>query len=131
MEIVIRLRGFPLLMSFLGSIGSVMEGLGLKECVVGIYAPITSRGHFLPESATFALILSNAMPEDFITASFQTDDQNRMNEMNKTENEAENSMNETENNQTEESGSTNEGPFNLIREESQESEKSPKVSNKE
>ena len=30
------------------------------------------------------------MTEDFITASFQTYDQNRMNEMNKTENEAEN-----------------------------------------
>ena len=131
MEIVIRLRGFQLLMSFLGSIGSVMKGLGLKDGVVSIYAPVTSRGHFLPESATFALILSNAMPEDFITASFRTDDQNRMNEMNETENEAENSMNETENNQIEESGSTNEGPFNLIREESQESEKSPKVSNKE
>ena len=48
------------------------------------------------------------MPEDFITAGFQTYDQNRMNEMNKTENETEKRMNETENNQTEESESTNE-----------------------
>ena len=53
-------------------------------------AQVTSRGHFLLKPAIFALILSNAMTEDFITASFQTYDQNRMNEMNKTENEAEN-----------------------------------------
>ena len=55
--------------------------------------------HFLLESEVFALILSNANPEDFITATFQTDNQIRMNEMNKTENEAENRMNETENRQ--------------------------------
>ena len=53
------------------------------------------RGHFLAESAIFVLILSNAVPEDFITASFQTDDQNRMNEINETENETESRMNET------------------------------------
>ena len=43
------------------------------------------------------------MPEDFVTASFQTDNQNRMNGMNKTENDVGNRMNETENSQTEES----------------------------
>ena len=48
-----------------------------------------------------------------------------MNEMNKTENEAVKRMNETANSQTEESESTNECPINLIREESQEREKSP------
>ena len=48
-----------------------------------------------------------------------------MNEINKTENEADNRMNKTENSQTEESESTGEFPFNLIREKSQESEKSP------
>ena len=37
------------------------------------------------------------MLEDFITACFQTCDQNRMNKMNKTENKVENRMNETEN----------------------------------
>ena len=41
-----------------------------------------------------------------------------MNEMNKTENEAENRMNETENSQAEESESRDEFPFNLIREKS-------------
>ena len=48
-----------------------------------------------------------------------------MNEMNKTGNEAEIGMNETANSQTEESESTDEFPFNLIREKSQENEKSP------
>ena len=48
-----------------------------------------------------------------------------INEINKTENEAEKRMNGTENSQTEESESKDEFPFNLIREKSQESEKSP------
>ena len=74
-----------------------MKGLELKDGIESIYAHVTSRGRFLLESAIFALILSNAMPEDFITATFQTYDQNRINEINKTENEAENKMNETEN----------------------------------
>ena len=98
MDIVIRLRGFQLIMSFLGRIGSVMKSLGLKDGIESIYTLVTSRGHFLLDSAIFTLILSNAI-EDFITASFQTDDQNRINETNKTEIEAENRMNETENRQ--------------------------------
>ena len=48
-----------------------------------------------------------------------------MKEMNKTENEAGNRMNETGNSQIEESESTDEFPFNIMREKSQESEKSP------
>ena len=98
MDIVIRLRGFQLIMSFLGRIGSVMKSLGLKDGIESIYTLVTSRGHFLLDSAIFTLILSNAI-EDFITASFQIDDQNRINETNKTEIEAENRMNETENRQ--------------------------------
>ena len=43
-----------------------------------------------------------------------------MNEMSKTENEAENRMNETENIQTEESESTDELSFDLIKEKIQE-----------
>ena len=125
MKIVIRFRGFYLLMNFLGNIGSVKKGLGLKDRIESIYAQVTSKRYFLLVLAIFALILSNATPEDYITASFQTYDQNRMNEMNKTENEVESRMNETKNSQTEESESTNEYPFNLIRQESQESEKSP------
>ena len=76
MVFVIRLSGFQLLMSFFGSIGSIMEGLGLKGGLEIIYAPVTSTEHFLPESAILALVLSNATPEDFVTASFQTEDQN-------------------------------------------------------
>ena len=77
-----------------------MEGSGLKDCVENIYAPVTFgnmlidktfskalRGHFLVESVIFALILLNAIPEHFITASFQTDNQNRINEMDETEDE--------------------------------------------
>ena len=97
MNILIRLRGFQLLIGFLRSIGSVMEGLGLKDGVESIYTRVPSRGYFLPEPAIFAFILSNDIPEDFIAASFQTEDQNRMYEMNETENEAEITMNETEN----------------------------------
>ena len=99
MDIVVCLKGFELLMSFLGHIGSVMKDLDLNDGVESIYAPVTPRMHFLLESEVFALILSNANPEDFITATFQTDNQIRMNEMNKTENESENRMNETENRQ--------------------------------
>ena len=51
-----------------------MEGLGLKGGLEIIYSPVTSTGHILLESAIFELILSNAKPEDFITASFQTED---------------------------------------------------------
>ena len=76
MVFVIRLSGFQLLISFFGSIGNIMEGLGLKGGLEIIYAPVTSTEHFLPESAILALVLSNTTPEDFITASFQTEDQN-------------------------------------------------------
>ena len=76
MAFVIRLSGFQLIMSFLGSIGSVMESLELKGGMEIIHAPVTSTGHFLPEPAIFPLILSNTTPEDFINKSFQTEDQN-------------------------------------------------------
>ena len=66
------------------------------------------------------MILSNAISEDF-----QTDDQNRMNEMNETENKTESRMNETENNQIDESESTNEGPFSITRKEPNENKNSP------
>ena len=76
MVFVIRLSGFQILMSFLGSTGSVMEGLGWKGGMEMIYASAISTGRFLPESAIFTLILSNTTPEDVFTASFQTKDQN-------------------------------------------------------
>ena len=58
-------------MSFLGSIGSVMEDLGVKGSLEIIYTPATST-----DSAVLVLISSNTTPEDFLTASFQTEDQN-------------------------------------------------------
>ena len=57
MVFVIHLSGFQILISFFGSIGSVMEGLGLKGGLEIIYAQVTSAGYFLPESAIFALVL--------------------------------------------------------------------------
>ena len=53
-----------------------MEGLGLKGGLEIIYATVTPTEHFLLESATLTLVLSNTTSEDFITASFQTEDQN-------------------------------------------------------
>ena len=76
MVFVIHLSGFQLLISFFRSIGSVVEGLGLKGGLEIIYAPVTPTEHFLLESATLTLVLSNTTSEDFITASFQTEDQN-------------------------------------------------------
>ena len=64
MNIVCRLGGFHTLMSFLGSIGSVMKGSGLEEALENAYGPTAithmmfgkaaSRalhGHFLVEAA--------------------------------------------------------------------------------
>ena len=64
------------------------------------------------------------MSEYFITASFQTDNQNKMIEMSKTVSKSENRMNETEKSQIEESESTNGYPFNPVREEPQVNQKS-------
>ena len=74
MNIVIRLGGFHLLMSFLGRYGSVIEHSGLKDGLESIYAPVTVehmltgraisralRGHFLADSPIFALVLPNAI----------------------------------------------------------------------
>ena len=75
MNIVIHLDWFHLLIRFLGSIGSVMECSVLKDDLDSIYAPVTFghmltgkafsrplRGFFLAESAIFALIFSNTIP---------------------------------------------------------------------
>lgn len=70
--IILRLRGFHTLMSFLGCIGHIMEGSGLKELLCLIYADNTVphmltgkaysravRGYFLIDSALNALLHSN------------------------------------------------------------------------
>ena len=70
MNIIVRLGGFHQLMSYLGSIGCIMEGSGLRNALETVYAPITVghmftgkayaralRGHFLASSALLTLLL--------------------------------------------------------------------------
>ena len=70
-NIVPKLRGFHTVMSFLGSIGNIMEGSGLREVLELVYAPNTVphlfsgkattraiRGHFLVDAALQAILLS-------------------------------------------------------------------------
>jgi len=71
-KIIVRLGGFYLIMSFLGSIGYIMEGSGLKEVLSIIYAPNSVekmlnghayaraiRGHTLLHQALSAIILND------------------------------------------------------------------------
>lgn len=71
-SIQVRLGGFHLLMSFLGAIGFIMDGSGLKEAFCEIYAENSSdkalsghayarviRGHFLVQLALSELIFSS------------------------------------------------------------------------
>ena len=75
MNIVCRLGGFHLLMSFLGSIGKLMEGSGLTELLEIIYGSNTVkhimtgkayaralRAHFLTQSALETLLLHFITP---------------------------------------------------------------------
>ena len=70
MEIFVRLGGFHQLMSFLGSIGSLMEGSGLRGALETVYVPLTVgqlmtgkaytravRGHMMSASAVLSLLL--------------------------------------------------------------------------
>ena len=50
MDVVCRLGGFHLLMSFLGSIGKVMECSGISELFQVVYSSATSV-HMLPREA--------------------------------------------------------------------------------
>ncbi|KYN08838.1 hypothetical protein ALC57_19059 [Trachymyrmex cornetzi] len=71
-SIIVRLGGFHLLMSFLGAVGFIMEGSGLKEAFCEIYAENSPdkaltghayaravRGHFLVQLALSQLIFSS------------------------------------------------------------------------
>ena len=70
MPIFVRLGGFHQLMSFLGSIGYIMEGSGLREALECVYAPVSVghmlsgkayaravRGHLMISSALLSIIL--------------------------------------------------------------------------
>jgi len=72
LNIICRLGAFHTIMSFLGSIGSIMDGSGLSDAMQCCYGPnavthIISgkaveravRAHFLTESALFALLLED------------------------------------------------------------------------
>ncbi|XP_037043653.1 uncharacterized protein LOC119079700 [Bradysia coprophila] len=72
-KIVLLLGGFHMQMSFLGSIGYLMTGTGLQECLETVYAPNSVihmlsgkaiqravRGHFLVSTAVNALITKKA-----------------------------------------------------------------------
>ena len=76
MNIVLVLGGFHLMMSFLGSIGTVMNGSGLSDALQSIYAPKAVehmmsgkavsralRGHFLLASALMTQLLDQCFPE--------------------------------------------------------------------
>ena len=69
-------------MNYLGSIGHVMAGSGLTEALQCCYGPIAIthmmtgktvaralRGHFLAESALFALLLESILKMEFLTTS--------------------------------------------------------------
>ena len=77
LNIVCRLGGFHLLMSFLGSIGSLMGGSGLAEALESIYGPNATRqiltgksyarairAHVLVESALYVLLLRLLLDPD-------------------------------------------------------------------
>ena len=70
MEIFVRLGGFHQLMSFLGSIGSLMERSGLRRALETVYVPLTVghmmtgeaytravHGHMMSASAVLSLLL--------------------------------------------------------------------------
>ena len=70
MNILFRLGGFHQVISFLGSIGCLMEGSGLRAALENVYAPVTFghmfsgkafaraiRGHMLCASAVLSLLL--------------------------------------------------------------------------
>ena len=76
MDLFVRLGGFHQLMSFLGSIGSLMEGSGLRSAMETVYAPLTVghmftgkaysravRGHMLAASAVLTIMLEEFWDE--------------------------------------------------------------------
>ena len=60
MEIFVYLGSFHRLMSFLGSIGSLMNGSGLRGALETVYAPITA-GHMMTGKAYTRAVRGNMM----------------------------------------------------------------------
>lgn len=76
-SVIPRLGGFHLLMSFLGSIGNIMAGSGLKEVFCTIYAELSAdkaltghafsrsiRGHLLVQAALATILLKRTLLTD-------------------------------------------------------------------
>jgi hypothetical protein len=87
LNVVCRLGGFHLLMSFLGSIGSVMSGSGLEEALECCYGPnavthmLTGkafaravRGHFLTEAALMVHLMNLVVDSDNSESDFSQED---------------------------------------------------------
>jgi len=85
LNVVCRLGGFHMLMSFLGSIGSLMAGSGLAEALECIYGPNTTkqiltgksyaravRGHVLVESSLYVLLLRLLLDPDDSSSSAES-----------------------------------------------------------
>ena len=80
LRIVNRLGVFHLLMSFLGSIGTLMDGSGLSELLATCYGPNAVihmlsgkavsraiRGHFLVEAALLTKLLTMLLPHRYVS----------------------------------------------------------------
>jgi hypothetical protein len=85
LNIVNRLGGFHLLMNFLGSIGTVMDGSGFNELLGTCYGSNavihmmsgkavsrSIRGHFLAEAALMTKLLTMLIPQRYATKTFTT-----------------------------------------------------------
>lgn len=79
MNIVCRLGGFHTLMSFLGSIGDLMEGTGLEEALQKVYGKNavehmmtgkatarSLRGHMLVDAALHMMLMSEFFPTEVV-----------------------------------------------------------------
>ena len=80
LNIVCRLGGFHLLMSYLGSIGHVMSGSGLEELLEQMFAPNVTqhilsgkaytravRGHMMIQSALISIIIESLMSSGLLS----------------------------------------------------------------
>ena len=88
MNIVLILGGFHLMMSFLGSIGMVMNGSGLSEALGTVYGTNavkhmmtgkaisrSLRGHFLVASALTAKLISKYIPQAYADSLYSEQDE--------------------------------------------------------
>jgi hypothetical protein len=88
MNVVLILGGFHLMMSYMGSLGFIMRGSGLSEALQQIYGPNAVdhllsgkavsravRAHLLTESALTTKLLKNLVPQDYVSCTYETAEQ--------------------------------------------------------